>query len=677
MTDDGPAGRPEHGAFPTEAGRQTPMTPAERAMIGLAGVALVAGIFIAVSNVVQLPELISTASATPRASAAPTLEPSGTPRPTHRPRALREVALEEATPEPSPDWAPGWAPFGYTSTWVRAVVDLAVRATPAPDGSQLGTIAAGEPALVMEPYGAPSSAEGWMQLEQPFGGGWIATGRDGEPLVERFARPEPPVSTYLNGVASGPDGFLALARFEDPAHGQAATVALISTDGAAWTRHATNLPEREWATPPAWGPAGWLTAVTGYEPGPRVWVYQSGDGRDWTLLGRMPDATHASYGSIIGSEAGYLMPITEGSRRSYWFSDDAVHWLESEDPGFTYDAWLSVVALGGGFYAWDGRQPVPDGDLPAAFSSDGQTWWPVASGPGGPAAWVASIGSRLVGLDLSADQRIRAWTGAIGEGLSWSRDPKAEAAFAGAMVSGLTSDERRAYAFGWDAQTERPLIWIGTDAGFTRSALPADFRGIPRFGVAGPSGVTLVGARVNLRGESSIFWHRTSTGTWSAEQRPVIPLIPEPDPAACPPPPRDLFEFIAFDPVVGVICHSGEPITLRAWSSRCAWCAGPSGEAWATPAWLAQPEQSQFLVEPIQTSYIGSISMILPPDLPRSPDWDETWVEVTGHFDDLAAATCRASAASIASPWYTGAWQVVLGCRLQFVVSSVQVVDGP
>jgi hypothetical protein len=284
----------------------------------------------------------------------------------------------------------------------------------------------------------------------------------------------------------------------------------------------------------------------------------------------------------------------------------------------------------------------------------------------------------VVGLDLSADLRIRAWAGSVGDGLTWIRDPDTEAAFAGAMVSGLTSDGRRAYAFGWDIQTERPQVWIGTDAGFTRSTLPAAFGGIPRFGVAGPSGVAVVGARITLRGESSIFWHRTSVGTWAPEQRPVIPLIPEPDPAACPPPPRDLLEFIAFDPVVGVICHSGEAITLRAWSSRCDWCGGPSDEPWATPAWLTQAEQNYLLLDPIQTSEVGSsISMILPPDLPRSPDWDETWVEVTGHFDDPAATTCRASAASIASQWYTGAWQVVLGCRLQFVVSSVQVVDGP
>ncbi len=639
-------------------------------MIGLAGIALVLGVMIAISNLLP-PSAVSSASGTPVASASPTHEASRTPRPTRRPDPLRELTLDQATPEPTPE--PRAALF---SGWIRAEVDLIVRRTPGLDAYTWGVLEAGAAARATESGEFSFGTDGWLMLEEPFAGGWVATLSAGASLVERYPPPANPSTEYLMSVGSGATGFLAFAQSESSTLGRSSVVALTSSDGQAWTRSATGFPRDTWVPAPAWGPLGWLAAVTTYwSNSPQTWLYQSGDGRNWTTLGRMT----ATSNSLLGSDAGYLLTAYgDGTRPvpTHWFSEDGLFWQEAEDPGFAASSRVNVVAVPGGFYAWDARLPVPQGDLRAAFSADGQTWVPISEGPGGSMVLLASVGSRVIGLDLSEDLEIRTWDGSISDGLTWQRDSDGDAPFAGAMVSSLASDGQVAYAFGWDSATERPLVWVGTDAGFSRTGLPSGFEGLPHFGVAGPSGVALVGARPNLRAENPIFWHRTRAGGWAAEARPVIPVTPDPVGADCPPRPTDLLEFMGLATTLGPFCYADQPITLRAWSTGCEWCSEVGGDPGAEPAWLTQPSRNLLVLSPIQSAG-GDMSVVLAPALVSSQDLAYAWVELTGHFDDPAAGTCRASPATVASPWYSGAWQVVLICRQQFVVSAVRVVDGP
>lgn len=66
------------------------------------------------------------------------------------------------------------------------------------------------------------------------------------------------------------------------------------------------------------------------------------------------------------------------------------------------------------------------------------------------------------------------------------------------------------------------------------------------------------------------------------------------------------------------------------------------------------------------------IGVVLDPSLGFDDAWVRTWVEVTGHFDDPAAATCRWIPSPAEEQWYAGRQQVIDGCRQQFVVTAVR-----
>jgi hypothetical protein len=92
-------------------------------------------------------------------------------------------------------------------------------------------------------------------------------------------------------------------------------------------------------------------------------------------------------------------------------------------------------------------------------------------------------------------------------------------------------------------------------------------------------------------------------------------------------------------------------------------------------AWLAAPAANLLFLSPTESG-IGQVVAVLPPALATSPPaaWLDTWLEVRGHFDDAAAATCRYTGWP---PYYGAAESTVEACRQQFVVSSLKVVSGP
>lgn len=647
-------------------------------MVGLAVVVLLGAVLIIVGKV--LPRGDAASQATPTASAAASSEASGQPGRTARqsptPRPLGEITLLPGTP-PSPSPQPAYTFNG----WVRAKSTMAIHSEPRVDAFRSGTLASGELAYVWEDPVQAGGDLGWLYVQEPGTGGWIATTPNGSSLVERFTVRPYPTSGDIYGLDGGPDGYLGLAT--RPGRSDINTPALLvaSTDGAHWQRGSA--PAVGWGF--AWGPAGWLTSSVDDSSGsPQIWIWNSSNGLSWDALGAWVDPRGSSGhpNQLVGSPRGYVLTIGQGyrsDRMTIWYSPDGLTWQEAADPGFDHNAWLAMVATPLGFYAWDQRPPGDRGSsaAAAAFSADGTHWVLVAGGPGGNAVQIGAVDDRL--LAISPDPTTgsaRVWTGSVvRDGFLWRRDPGQDQVFAGAAVSALASDGQRMAAFGWEWDTEQPMAWIRRGNQWARSLLPSAFGGIPRVAAVGPSGFVVLGYRTTIRGVNPIIWHQTADGSWAPEADPLLAVVPDPSPADCGPPPRDALDFILFDHGATTVCLGAATVTFRAWSTECDGCLfEPSGRR--RPVWLAEAPNNQLFLAPIETMSSWA-QAILAPSLPPDPSWTNHWVEITGRFDDPATLACQWLPGADGLTYYSGRQEVLNVCRQQFVVTAVRLVDGP
>jgi hypothetical protein len=407
----------------------------------------------------------------------------------------------------------------------------------------------------------------------------------------------------------------------------------------------------------------------------------SADGSGWTTLGTLKASNGGPYPrALAASDAGYLFEGTAllGDQPTpLWFSVDGVNWREVH-PGLTATDYM-LGGTTGGFYAWARAGDAPE----AAFSVDGITWSRVAGGPVALSMQPVAVGERWFAIETygATGQPLaapRPWLGRIGRGgLSWQPMPGA-ASFSGAVVTALVSTGDEAIAFGWDRTTAAPLTWTTTGSGWIRSELPVAFGGAPQVAAAGSAGVVVVGGDLD-----PIVWHWAHDGSWLPEPDPVIARIPAPSLADCAPPPRDALAFLIEDWATAALCHGHVPMTFRAWSTHCWQLTADSflcgGEAYGTsePAWLAAPAANMLFLSPTESGNAFRRA-VLPPTLATSPPaaWVETWLEITGHFDDPAAKTCQYTPPPDDLSYVYPA-SAVNACRQQFVVTAVRVVGGP
>jgi len=662
---------------PTE-GERLPASPGERAAVGMAALALVAGLAIALGNVFGGDGETSTAVSTPAAEAAPDAKPSA--RPTRSPRPLREFWLQPGTPEAVTEPAPGTGAAYPFWGWIRPRVDLVIRHDPEPRAPEWGVLPAGELALAEE-YPESIGDGGWLHVVGPQTQGWVATIDASGQLVERFTSPAVPLSGDVWGVAAGEEGFVAYGWSAGRSDQNLPPLIAASANGVSWEASDAPAAGLQDMSGVAWGPGGWLTVTTNY--GLRrttLWVWQSSDGLSWSSLGAMEDIPNGMYpAQLAASPEGYLL-TTSGARGAgqsdLWFSADGVTWRETADAGLGSSAWVHSAGGAGGFYVWDQRPVDTQSRARAAFSVDGRTWSPVTYGPEGPSSQIVARGEGWLGVDADpATGFPRVWIGAVNEDqLTWRRDRDAHAVFEGGAVSALASDGRRAVAFGWDRSTEQPLVWAEDDGVWRRSTLPASFGGLPRFVAGGPAGFVAVGYRPTLRGSNPVFWHATDGGTWAPEPSPLLEVGPDPSVGECGSSPADAVEWAVLDRVTAIVCFGDQPLTVRAWSASCGGCYGPTTGN-REPAWLAEPGLNQLYLSPVEGFDGWWTSVALDPSLAWDPTWVRTWVEVTGHFDDPASATCTWTPQPEEVQWYTGLQQVIDGCRQQFVVTAVTVVE--
>lgn len=659
----------------TSGGWQPNPSGGERILVALAAIALVGAVLILVGNL--LPE-----QETAR-------DPASTPRPTARatPRSTPFVPLElGVTSPPSPAPRPA-APF---YGWIRADVDLPILSDNSEFGNPFGTLPAGAIAYAHEQEeDQPPDANGWLYIEEPAPSGWVATRNGSTDLATRFDPSATAAPGAIWELEAGPHGFLAMGTSAFSPGGQYPPTQLYaSSDGVRW-QAATEEPSPEccWAAA-AWGPAGWLLVGTSPESDADTWIWTSPDGLRWGPAGVIGSTNLHHSGrpmTVDGSDLGYLLTTSfgggPGSATTVWYSPDGSTWIESQVGQARNDP-LRIAALPLGFYAWTDAQQTPGGQGYAAFSVDGLHWVPVSGGPDSYEAQVVALGEQLFAMETDpATGTLRAWTGTMrGDELTW-RNMQGGAPFAGAVFSSVASDGQQVLAFGWDRATETPLTWSSSGASWIRDELPDAFGGMASVVVGGEQGVVAVGHRWNTRGDNPVLWHRTSqarspTGEWQPEPAPILGFLPDPTAAECAPPPTDAVEFISFDRPAFIACFGSRPITFRAWSVRCDDCVGQPDEHFV-PDWLA-PSANSLLLSPI----IGSgwwASAVLDPVIGSRPTDDmlDAWLELTGHFDDPAAASCHWSPPPDAIGYYSGSRQIIETCRQQFVVTAVRVVDGP
>ena len=585
---------------------------------------------------------------------------------------MQPATLPSSSPQPS-----------VFSGWIRASTDLVVRSDPRVDASELGILAAGSAARVDEWSDEPSGELGWLYVNAPQPEGWVATMDGGTPLADRYPHSSSVWGASVWTVAASDVGFLAIGAPGGRSDQISLPMPMASADGARW--RASKAPQEwigGWSPSVAWGPAGWVSAaIVEGSSGAAIWFSHSVEGRNWDSLGVLESLPQDSWmGQLVGSERGYLLS-TSGQRSSLWFSVDGVTWHESNDTGLGSEAPLRTVATPIGFYAWrdDGWGPAMEGPAEGAFSTDGRSWSLVQGGPGGAARQIVSVGERLLGMDpdpVTGEPRL--WTGVRARSnIAWRRDTDNEAAFRDAAPSALISDGQRAIAFGWDRSTEDPLVWEMEPTGWTRSVLPTAFDGIPRVGAAGPAGFVVVGSRPTMRGMNPIFWHETQGGGWARERSPLLQVEPDPTPDECGQPPRDALQFAVLDRVLATACLGDQPITFRAWAALCDGCYG-SGEGTYVNEWLMGLTREQLFLSPVKDDSGGWWAQsAIHPSLEYNADWTREWLEVTGHFDDPAAADCRWTPSPSELPYYEGRRTTVDQCRQQFVVTEVSVVSGP
>ena len=653
-------------------GMQPPGGLGDRVLAGLALLVLIGAAVIVAGKVLPDPEGVA------QGSAEPSSRPEQTPRPRPTPEP-RIATIEDPDVEVSP---PQNSDFFFG--WVRALSDVVIRSAPQPDATEVGVLQKGEFAYATE-QDPSGDASGWLNLEEFEG--WIASVAGGVEQVHRYEYPRFAYSGDITNLLAGPEGFVAMVRQPSDPNAFTPTSTASSIDGDGWRSEGVSLVDTWDGGSIAWGPAGWLAATYLSDEGRgRIVIWSSADGLQWTRLGMLGGINSEFIGQFLGTAEGYLLETHreqsgyEPNGGTLWFSADGLTWVESKDPALSHSLFgeRRISALHHGFYLWDTVGDPVHGSPYGAFSADGRAWSQLDNGPDGVSLQVTDFEGGLVAIDMNRTSLApRVWSGVLDQGrLSWIRDTASDGAFAGGVVRQLVSDNARVFAFGWDLATEEPMVWSTDGTGWLRTALPESFGGIPALAAAGPAGVVVVGHRHTLRGDNPVFWHRTASGRWVPESDPIVPVVPDPTRDACPQPPSDLVEFMVVDAPALISCQGAAPFTFRAYSFACDQCYG-TVDGNPQPAWLLNPTTNMIFLAPGNNQSSWSTSATLRPSLEADPAWLGTWIEVTGHYDDPEALTCRQDVTADSIEWWLGRYWLIDQCRTTFVVSDVKIVSGP
>jgi hypothetical protein len=650
---------PDEVEIETSEGRRPASTAGDRMMVGLAALALLGGAIIAVTNLLpDSPAEASRATASAHASGAPLATPSPPPL-----RSVHVVSEQLPPPLATPEDSGGW---------VRALRDVNIWDRPSLSAT-VATLHRGDAARV-ESFDA-SGARGWLQVVAP-ANGWIRTKVDGRSVIRRYRSFYEVPAGEIEQLDADATGFVGRGWGRTPL-GAYETRLFRSADGAHWKAIEVPGLNNSDTMQIAHGPMGWLLSVTKYEgsPTPTPWLWLSENLTDWQLLGAVQGLSDGGFGQLVGSKLGYVATSYShsglgGGEGSFWYSTDGLAWDERRVPGIGEDGGR-LLATPLGFYVDTGPNSVT-----AAFSPDGWTWSEVAVGGMDTLVGLVASGDQLLALDSSSTGEGRVWSGTVDKGiLAWHEEVSAGTAFDGAVVSALASDGARPIAFGWDRRTNAPLWWSRERTGWQRRNLPRGFEGNPRIAAGGPAGVVVIGYHPALTATNPVVWHLAGYDRWAPEAQPVIERRADPTPAECGDAPDDILAVIGRDAGWLAQCFGGRSLTFRAWNAPCEGCYYDAPGT-AEPQWLVEPIDNLIFLTPIESTDWDTMAGVLSPALALDPSWRKRWVEVTGHYDDPAAVSCRVEPVPSEEIWNDAA-QVINQCRSRFVITSVTKVRGP
>jgi hypothetical protein len=312
----------------------------------------------------------------------------------------------------------------------------------------------------------------------------------------------------MSGVASGPDGFVAVGWISPDFH------------GAIW--HSTD--GHRWSLGPRLDPNTQLTAVTAGQTrfvavgmrGSAAQALASTDGVSWTVtedesafsqpLTHLTSVTHWSGGFAAG---GYFGDEFGQAEAAVWLSPDGRRWTRVPDAGTFADARVYAIGADGSGLVAVGRAGPSGGSGPGVvwMSSDGRSWTRV---PGQAAfdqasmrtvAAVPGIGLVAGGTDARQTTAL-AWTSA--DGRTWARIPLGGASGLGSRVTvaAVVAGGPGAVAVGSaasDAQSTSAVVWTSPD-GRHWSRMPSG----SELAYAEMTGVTGAGSGLIAVGDASI-----------------------------------------------------------------------------------------------------------------------------------------------------------------------------
>jgi hypothetical protein len=150
---------------------------------------------------------------------------------------------------------------------------------------------------------------------------------------------------------------------------------------------------------------------------------------------------------------------------------------------------------------------------------------------------------------------------------------------------------------------------------------------------------------------------------------PVAPMETLRPHGPCPTDPVTIGPIIGLDRNDRIACLGGRALTIRAWVVDPG--EGYGGTCWpVTPTWLQPCVLPDWLLAVNKASTVR-LDAVRSPDATGDLKGVGRWVNVTGHFDDAASATCR-TAPEPAIVGMPPLGYLVYRCRAQFAVTRIE-----
>jgi hypothetical protein len=490
-------------------------------------------------------------------------------------------------------------------------------------------------------------------------------------------------ATVAKGAGSGSTTLLIGADTKS-----GALISWTSADGSHWERHwldgstfGGGLPQGLVAGGPGFVALGW--DPTG-APRTDAVVWSSSNGVDWA---EDPDPSGHFDGTLTtvaatSSAVVATVCCTASGASSLRTSSDGIVWQVSTPPGADETGSVRAAAAGDAFLALSNVDEGPVNGktvLVAWRSRDGRTWTRDDAIVGrvaglGYVTDVIEAGDGFTLLNASGNVHVIADDGSIstvGPPVSYASPIPGPA---GLLWLGATDSEVGACFETWVDRADRTQISQPADSACATTTDRPD--GV----IPVPDGWLAISAKTAtsdttvwaLRPVASVTAVAAPDGPMSVPPTSALPVLPTGPLSAsvpCPADPISIGEVIGLDLFNRAACFGSRQLRFRAW-------VVDPGEGYGgacmevVTAWLQPCVLPDWWLAPDRTGTVR-LDAVRRPGAVGDLKGVGRWVNVTGHFDDPAAATCRSAAGPTVIGEPPVGWSV-LHCREQFAVTQIE-----